>query len=87
MPRWPCVHKLQIKIQKRKNLEKDSFSFLHSYIRLTALNSLTLILWEAKRKRLNNKKINEQYFKEYNQKSTSKIIAPKGINYCLSVKQ
>nr|MDD5837551.1 hypothetical protein [Eubacteriales bacterium] len=42
---------------------------------------------EAKRKRLNDKEINEQYFKEYNQKSTSKIIAPKGINYCLSVKQ
>ena len=36
---------------------------------------------------LNDKDINEQYFKEYNQKSTSKIFAPKGINYCLSVKQ
>lgn len=36
---------------------------------------------------LNDIDINEQYFKEYNLKSKSKIIAPKGVNYCLIVKR
>lgn len=36
---------------------------------------------------LDDKDINEQYFKEYNLKSKNKIIAPKGVNYCLIVKR
>lgn len=36
---------------------------------------------------LNADDINEQYFKEYNVKSESKIVAPKGVNYCLLVKR
>ena len=31
--------------------------------------------------------MNEQYFKEYNLKAKSKIVAPKGVNYCLIVKR
>ena len=36
---------------------------------------------------LNANDINEQYFKEYNLKSESRIVAPKGVNYCLLVKR
>lgn len=36
---------------------------------------------------LNDEDINNQYFKEYNLKSKNKIIAPKGVNYCLIVKR
>jgi len=36
---------------------------------------------------LNDEDINNQYFKEYNLKSKNKIIAPKGVNYCLVVKR
>lgn len=36
---------------------------------------------------LNDEDINEQYFKEYNLESKNKIIAPKGVNYCLLVKR
>ena len=31
--------------------------------------------------------IDEQYFKKYNSISTSKIFAPRGVNYCLLVKR
>ena len=36
---------------------------------------------------LNAEDINNEYFKEYNSKSKNKIIAPKGVNYCLLVKR
>ena len=36
---------------------------------------------------LNAEDINNEYFKEYNSKSKNKIIAPKGVNYCLIVKR
>ena len=36
---------------------------------------------------LNDEDINNQFFKEYNLKSKNKIIAPKGVNYCLLVKR
>lgn len=36
---------------------------------------------------LNDEDINTQYFDEYNKKSGNKIIAPKGVNYCLAVRK
>ena len=36
---------------------------------------------------LNDEDINNQYFKEYNLKSNNKILAPKGVNYCMIVKR
>lgn len=36
---------------------------------------------------LDHTDIDEQYFKKYNSISTSKIFAPKGVNYCLLVKK
>lgn len=36
---------------------------------------------------LNDEDINEQYFYKYNLNAKNKIIAPKGVNYCLLVKK
>lgn len=70
-----------------RKLAKDANEEMKSKYRYEELElkcqEYDLLIYEH----LDDKDINEQYFKEYNLKSNNKIISPKGVNYCLIVKR
>ncbi len=59
---------------------KSKYSYQELELKLQEYN---LLIYEH----LDNKDIDEQYFKKYNSISDNKIYAPKGVNYCLVVKR
>lgn len=59
---------------------KSKYSYQELELKLQEYN---LLIYEH----LDNKDIDEQYFKKYNSISNNKIYAPKGVNYCLVVKR
>lgn len=69
------------KLAKGANEEmKSKYSFEELELKLQECD---LLIYEH----LNDEDINSQYFDEYNKKSGNKIIAPKGVNYCLAVRK
>jgi len=73
--------KITRKLAKGANEEmKSKYSYEELELKFQEYN---LLIYEH----LNAEDINNQYFKEYNLKSTNKITAPKGVNYCLIVKK
>lgn len=69
------------KLAKGANEEmKSKYSFEELELKLQECD---LLIYEH----LNDEDINNQYFDEYNKKSRNKIIAPKGVNYCLAVRK
>lgn len=69
------------KLAKGANEEmKSKYSFEELELKLQECG---LLIYEH----LNDEDINNQYFNEYNQKSRNKIIASKGVNYCLAVRK
>lgn len=69
------------KLAKGANEEmKSKYSFEELELKLQECD---LLIYEH----LNDEDINNQYFNEYNQKSRNKIIAPKGVNYCLAIRK
>ena len=83
---YPIIEESEKEIINRKLASgaKEEMKSKYSYRELEKkFQEFDLLIYEH----LNDEDINEQYFKNYNLKAKNKILAPKGVNYCLLVKK